>query len=73
MLGIVGCSADSACVGDSRSYRDAHFPADSLKSSERSTVSMCSPASQLQAQHSTVVTARGVERTRDPAERTVAQ
>jgi hypothetical protein len=34
---------------------------------------MCSPASQLQTHRSAVVTARGVGRTRELAERTVAQ
>jgi len=73
MLGIVGCSADSARVGDSRLNRDARCPAASWKSFERSAASMCSPASQLQSHRSAVVTARGVGRTRDQAERTAAQ
>jgi len=73
MLGNVGCSADSARIGDSRSRLDAHCPADSSKSSERSVAFMCSPASQLQMHRSAVVTAHGVGRTRNQTERTAAQ
>ena len=65
MLGIVGCSAASACVGHSPSTHGAGCPAASSKSLEGSAASTCSPASPLQPHRSAVVTACSVGRTRD--------